>query len=257
MKRSLAISLGLLAMLVPAAATGRDVSATRAELRHAICQSALEPAARAISVQAVMRPLSGTVRLQLRFELLARHGGTSSYRAISGGDLGSWISPQNPTLGARPGDVWIFEKQVVDLAAPAAYRFRVSFRWVGAHRRVIATTTELARKCTQPELRPDLRVRRVTVTPADKPARSIYLVTVANAGATAAGPFSVQFAPGGSDPLLTSPVTGLAPQATVMLRFNARACVSGVGPTVTVDPGQQVDDFDRSNNVFAITCPAP
>ncbi len=257
MKRLLAIGVGLPAVLVPAAAAPGAQPASKAQLRHSICQRALDPASRAISVQAVMRPVTGTVRLQLRFELLARQRGSSSLRVISGGDLGSWISPQNPTLGARAGDVWIFEKQVADLAAPAAYRFRVSFRWIGAHRRVIAATTRFAPKCAQQELRPDLRIRRVTVASAAKPTRSRYLVTVANTESTAAGPFSVQFAPGGSDRVLTRSVPGLTPGATVVVRFNARACVSGVSPTVTVDPGQQIEDFDRSNNASAITCPAP
>lgn len=233
----------------------QPVPASKAQLRHPICQRALEPVSRVIAIQAVMRPLTGTARLQLRFELLGRRHGSASYRNVSGGDLGRWISPQNPTLGVRAGDVWIVDKRVVDLRAPAAYRFRVSFRWIDAHHRIIATATKLTPKCSQPELRPDLLVRRVRVAATTLPNPSVYLVTVTNAGATAAGMFTVKFAPGGSAAALSLPIFGLAANTDHVLRFTGPACVSGVSPTVTVDPGQQVEDFNRANNVFAVACP--
>ena len=38
-----------------------------------------------------------------------------------------------------PGDTWELTKPVVNLPAPALYRFRVRFRWIGSHGHVIAT----------------------------------------------------------------------------------------------------------------------
>jgi hypothetical protein len=39
------------------------------------------------------------------------------------------------------------------------------------------------------------------------------------------------------------------------VRFLARACDTAGPPTVIVDPAQTVDDFDRSNNTFTVSCP--
>ena len=54
-------------------------------------------------------------------------------------------------------------KQVVDLKAPATYRLRAIFRWLGAHDKVLGTTVRTSPSCYQPELRPDLQVKTITV----------------------------------------------------------------------------------------------
>src|SRR5947209_6053947 len=86
----------------------------RAQLRQFICQTGMDPASRAVSVTAVMRPLPGTRRMALRFQLLWSRRQAGPFRPVRGGDLGSWIAPANSTLGQQPGDVWILNKQVVD-----------------------------------------------------------------------------------------------------------------------------------------------
>ena len=69
---------------------------------------------------------------------------------VSGGDLGTWIHPTHPpTLGQRPGDHWTVQKQVVNLEAPAIYRVRVSFRWLGSGQRILKTSVRLGRLCNQ------------------------------------------------------------------------------------------------------------
>ena len=45
---------------------------SRAQLADFICQRALDPPVRAVSVTAVMRPIAGTVRLQMSFDLEQR-----------------------------------------------------------------------------------------------------------------------------------------------------------------------------------------
>ena len=128
--------------------------------------------------------------------LLERAAGTT--RSLAGaGDLGTWRSPKDPTLGRRAGDVWMLRKTVSDLDAPARYRFRVTFRWLGVHGTVLATAVRDSGSCTQRELRPDLLVRGTTVTDiTGAPARQRYTADIADAGATAAGPFAVLFTPG-------------------------------------------------------------
>jgi hypothetical protein len=247
----------VLALTLGVAGTATAASPPRARLRPLVCQHELDPAARAVSVTAVMRPLPGTVRLALRFDLLSRPRGAASFSALGGGDLGSWIEPSNPTLGRRSGDVWLVNKQVVDLAAPAAYRFRVSFRWIGKHGRVLGAAVRRTATCFQAELRPDLLVPAVVVAadPA-RPQMSDYVATIRNDGATAAGPFDVQFSPAGGGPVTTKPIGGLAAHSGLRLTFVGPACSPTTGPTITVDPTGEVDDADPANNARTVVCPA-
>jgi hypothetical protein len=87
--------------------------------------------------------------MALKFQLLARAKTHGPSAPVKGGDLGKWLSPRDPTLGRHPGDVWTLEKPVVDLPAPAFYRFRVSFRWSGAGR-VLRLTVRESPTCHQP-----------------------------------------------------------------------------------------------------------
>ena len=116
------------------------------------------------------------------------------------GDLGVWITPKNPTLGQLPGDVWNLQKSVVDLAAPATYRFRVTFRWTGAGGHVLGTTVRYshrlpaARAAPRPAVVRRSPCRRV----ANHAGEDLYTRDdLATPGNTAAGPFEVLFAPGG------------------------------------------------------------
>lgn len=227
----------------------------RASLRAFECQRALDPPSRGISVQSVMRPIPGTERLAVRFQLLRRQAGSTVL--VRAGDLDTWVSPENPTLGQRAGDVWQLTKSVADLAAPADYRFRVSFRWLGRHGRILGYASRLTAQCPQPELRPDLVVESIAVTP-DPLSSTVddYTATIGNNGASPTGAFQLEFAPGdGSAPKLRS-VKSLAPYASVRVRFRGPLCNAASPPTVTADPAGAVDDRNRANNSLTATCTA-
>jgi hypothetical protein len=256
MKRVLIVSLAV-ALIGAGAPVAAAVGPPRARLRHFVCQRALDPAGRAVSVTAVMRPITGTAKMALRFELLSRAAGASTMSPVSGGDLNRWISPPNPTLGGRAGDVWILNKQVVGLMAPAVYRLRVLFRWTGAHNRVLAVTEKASPRCDQPELRPDLAVGSINVAPdPSKPNLSTYVATIRNAGSTAAGRFEVLYSPGGGGAVKSHTVGGLAAHASVQVRFVGPPCSSTVTPTITADPNHQVDDPNQANNSKTVVCSA-
>jgi CARDB len=256
MKRFLIAALAVLALGAATAADGRAVSQFRAHLRGFACQRALDPPARALAVTAVMRPLQGTSRMALRFQLLSKSKTGGSYSALTGGDLGTWISPANPTLGQRVGDVWILKKQVAELSAPAAYRFRVSFRWTGAHGHVLGSAVRDSPTCVQPELRPDLLVQSIDVTPVTgMPDLNRYVARIRNAGATAAGSFEVLFAPGGALPVKIRQVQRLGAHSKLEETFVGPACSTTSPPSVTVDPNDQVDDYNRPNNSLTAICP--
>jgi hypothetical protein len=255
MKRLLIV---LLAVAGLAAGTMPALGATppRTRLRSPICQRALDPGARTVGITSVMRPLSGTQRVALRFELQGlRPGGR--YLTITGGDLGVWISPSNPTLGQRPGDVWIVNKVVRNLTAPAHYRFQVSFRWFGAHKKILGTVTRQSPSCWQPELRPDLAVKSLTVSAAPKhPNRDLYRVVIANHGVTAVGPFQVEIAFATSTTPSFRTFPGLGAHSLLSFSFAGPLCTTANAPTVTVDPSLSIDDYNLSNNRLIATCPA-
>jgi len=239
--------------LAPASRSAASPAPPRDELRSFICQKALDPPARAVSIQAVMRPLTGTAKMQMRFDLMRQTKPGGPFRLVRGRLLGSWISPAESTLGQRPGDVWIVNHPVVDLGAPATYRFRVSFRWIGAHGQPLGNAEQSSPNCWQPELRADLLVRSLTVT-ALSPGQDAYDAVIGNRGQSGAGPVEVDLA--GAGPQQAATVPSVAARSTARHRFVAPACTPGAVLTVTVDRSRTVDEYNFANNSLTITCPA-
>jgi hypothetical protein len=234
--------------------------ASKARLREPVCQKALDPGQRSVSVTAVMRPVSGTQKLQIRFSLFTKTTPGTTFSEVHGGDLGTWISPTQPTLGRRKADVWVLNHPVADLPAPAVYRFQVAFRWIGKHNRVLGTVVRNGPRCFQQELRPDLQVQGVTVTPNAKGTKDRYDVTVDNGGLTAAGPFIVNFTY--QDPTTQTPVVAplnvpaLGSHKSVLLHWAGPVCKPTAPPTIDVDPAGQVDDYNTVNNTYQVVCPS-
>ena len=114
------------------------------------CHRSSDSLSRWIAITAVMRPVSGTQQMAMKFQLLRKRAHSQAFNDVSGGDLGKWIRPTNPpTLGQRPGDHWTVQKQVVNLAAPAVYKLRVSFRWFGTGQKVLQTVVKITQNCHQ------------------------------------------------------------------------------------------------------------
>jgi hypothetical protein len=227
----------------------------RALVKGLVCVKALDPAARAVDVTAAMRPLTGTLRMAVQFVLLSKPAGASAFAPVAGAGLGSWVSPSDPTLGQRPGDVWIIKHPVADLDAPAAYRFEVSFRWTGAKDRVLGTAVRFSRACVQPEFRPDLVVQAVSATvDPSHPALDDFAVTLANTGATGAGPFTLELSDG--TVVKDKTVDRLGPHAVKTFQFVAPGCSSSAPPRVVADPLDQIDVSSRVGASFAVACPA-
>ncbi len=256
------LGVGAAAVCALALASGTAAAGTttppRDQLLSFVCQKALDPPARAVSVQSVMRPLSGTSKMQMKFQLLRQTKSHPRFMAVHGHGLGSWISPTNPTLGQQAGDVWIVNHPVVQLAAPATYKFRVMFRWIGAQGQALGTATQTSPACYQPELRADLLVRSLSVTPITSGPSSgewAYTAVIANRGLTGAGPVEVEFADGSDNPIPAT-VAWVGSKASTQRRFVAPACTAGTPLTVTVDPTQSIDEYDYANNALTMACPA-
>jgi hypothetical protein len=257
-----ALALGCAGQQIAVAAPLGPVSVppAKAKLKGFVCQKALDPGQRTISLTAVMRPVAGTQAMQLRFDLLTKSAASPTFTPVRGGDLGTWISPSEPTLGRRAHDVWVLNHPVADLPAPALYRFQVGFRWIGAHRRVLATVVRNGVKCPQQELRPGLQVQGVTVTPNAKGTKDRYDVTVLNGGLTAAGPFIVNFTyqdpTSGTPVVVPENVPALRAHHAVVLHWAGPVCKPAAPPTIDIDPAGQVDDYNVANNTYQVVCPS-
>jgi hypothetical protein len=251
----LAAAVAAAAVAVPVASVSA-ATPPRSQLSGFSCTHALDPGARAVAIKATMRPLTGTRKMAMRFELLQKSPGLP-VQEVSGGDLGTWRTPPNSTLGQLPGDVWRLQKSVYNLEVPFTYQFRVTFRWTGANGKVIGSATRYTTTCRQRELRPDLTVKSIAVTPiAGHPKKQLYTTVVANQGLTGAGPFQVLFVPGDSSAPTTDTIPYLGPGKTRTLAFTGPACDSTSPPSVSADSASQVDDFDRTNNTLSAVCPA-
>lgn len=130
----------------------------RSRLTGFVCNRAVEPGSGTLSLTAVMRPLPGTEKLSLRFDLLTSVRG-GPFSEVHAAGLGTWIGPTNRTLGQRPGDVWVFDKHVLALSAPGVYRLHVTFRWTGAHGHVLGRIERVSPLCRQPRWGPGAGVR--------------------------------------------------------------------------------------------------
>lgn len=239
------------------AAVSALAESSQAQLSSFICQTALDPAERAMSITAVMRPVPETMKMALRFELLKRTKRSGRSVSLSGVNLRNWVTPSNPTLGSRPGDRWIVKHPVVDLGAPAWYRYKVTFRWTGAHGRVISEAVRESAQCYQPELRADLKVTSIVVHPIPgHPAVYRFVGTIRNTGRTASGPFQVEFADGPNGPLSPQfkPVAQLLPHHQVALSFKGPTCSAAARATIIADPTHQVDDVNPNDNSLSTTC---
>jgi CARDB len=240
--------------LSAATASGASAPAPRDQLRSFVCQKALDPPTRAVSIQAVMRPVTGTTKMQMRFDLMRKTKSGAPFKIVRGHFLGSWLTPDNSTLGQRPGDVWIVNHPVVGLPAPATYRFRFSFRWLGSSGQQLLSAVQSSSTCYQPELRADLFVRSLTVTPLAS-GNSAYVATIGNRGLTAAGPVEVDLAGVGSAKQAQT-LGSVGPKSLARQRFVAPACTPGANLAVTVDPSHTIDEYDFANNVLTMPCPA-
>ena len=200
-----------------------------------------------------MRPLTGTANMQMRFDLMRQTRPGGPFRLVRGRLLGSWISPSDSTLGQRPGDVWTVNHPVVDLGAPATYRFQVSFRWTDGQGQQLGSAVQSSPDCWQPELRADLLVRSLAVTPLPS-GQDAYVAVIANRGQASAGPVEVDLA--GAGPQQAATVPSVPARSTVSHQFVGPACTPGAVLTVTVDGSHTIDEYDFANNVLMLPCPA-
>ena len=239
-------ALGAAALALPASATAATQRTYSAPLVS--CTTGLLPTQRSLEVDAVMRPIGRAARMALRLDLLQRTPQTGAYARIGGPGLGIWKRSHKNVPSFE------LDQRVDNLAAPASYEMRVSFRWYSASGKVLRTSHRTTKACHEPDLRPNLKIRSVIVTPpATKPGQWHYTVVVRNGGGGPAGPFNVSYSPTGR-PVQTLPIAGLGAATQSRVTFAGPACDSASPPTFAVDPSNQVQESNEADNSATATC---
>jgi hypothetical protein len=235
------------AALTPVSLGAESPDPRDAAARTVSCHASPVALRRSLTVLGVVHALSEDDRLQMRFDLYQRRPGSLLYRRIGGPELGlsTWITASAGT------DVFRVRKPIQNLAAPATYFVRVSYRWLNDAGRVYARTSRRTTLCVQPDLRPDLRFGAVDFQRVGSDSAS-YSFVVRNDGRSGAGAFDVVLAVNGaSQPPVT--VSGLAAGARRELSIVGPRCRGGT-LALAVDPGSQVDEVSERNNTRTLAC---
>jgi hypothetical protein len=238
-----AVALAGLVASQPAAAAGPSVVL-------AACTTGPTPLDRSATFTGSMTAGKGTRRMWMRFDLYERRPGSGGFRRVQAANFGTWERSR------RGVPAFVFTKRVDGLAAPAAYRVVVRFRWYGARGRIVRQASRRSAICQQLEPRPDLAVGRVSAARAPDAERVRYVVTVRNKGrGDAAVPFDVVLTVDGRpQPPQTIATLGAGGEAVVS--FVAPRCEPGSQIGIAVDPGNTIDEVHEGDNVVTRPCPA-
>ena len=237
MRRALLIAFLLLAW--PAAAQAESVKVVA-------CAPSLDPLARSATFEARTRAY-GSDRMQVRFTLQVREDALSAWRRVAAPGFDTWLTSD---AGVRR---YSYAKTVENLAAPAAYRTVVRFRWLDEDGDVTDRSRRTSAACRQPDLRPNLVPRRLDVAPGETADLRRYVVTLRNSGASDAGPFAVGLRVGDEelDPQI---VFGLAAGLETVVTFAGPPCLAGMPLTVTADAAEAVDERVEDDNGLVARC---
>ena len=249
---ALCVALAAPVSLTPSALAAKAPKPADARARLVACTLSLDPAKRALTVDASMRSLMEDDRMQMRFELLQRASGRVRFRKLAGPGLGTW----NP---ATPGvDRYRFRKPIQNLPVPYHYIVKVTFRWLNPDGTPYARTARFTSDCFQPDRRPDLRIvsisrpERFQKPFSNEPAWS-YNVVLRNAGRTPSRDFVAVLTVNGvpQQPTTASPIGPAERQA---LRIFAPRCDPGSTVRLELDPDNRVDEANETNNSRSYTC---
>jgi hypothetical protein len=144
-----ALSLVVLAAVVPSAAGAAQAAtqpgAGRVTATVEVCHPAADLASRYATFGAQMSAVAGTQQMSIRFELDQRTPAGPDFHPLTGAPgFDVWKS-------SAPGvDIFGFSQEVSSLPSPGTYRVTVSYRWIGAHHRVIKRAHRSTPACNLP-----------------------------------------------------------------------------------------------------------
>jgi hypothetical protein len=241
MLRSVVLAVAaVLAAVAPAHAS----AGARVVVRH--CTKGPEATDRSVTFEGRIAAIPRSQRMQMRFTLQARTP-DAGWAKVPAAGFGTWIT------APRGLGLFLYDKTVDQLLAPASYRAVVDYRWRSATGRVIRRARVTSRSCHQPDPRPELTAAALAVQPAVEPGKRRYTATLVNAGRGDAGPFEVDFTREGAL-LAARQIGGLAAGQRRTVAVPAVACTPGEQIAVVVDATHEVDESDETDNVLSIVC---
>jgi hypothetical protein len=108
------------------------------------CTPSVNQAERAATFTAQMTAIEGAQRMAIQFEVQERSPTDTAWHTVAAPGLGDWRSSEQ---GVR---IYRYVKQVTNLAAPAAFRAQVRYRWLDARGHVIRRAQRRTPVCVQP-----------------------------------------------------------------------------------------------------------
>jgi hypothetical protein len=239
MRRTPLVFLLWLLLAVPASA-----QAPRLAANLAACETGAEPAQRFAVFTGSMPAAKGTRRMAMRFDLEERGSDPASVQRVDAPKLGRWNRSKAGVAG------FVYTKRVTRLAQGRWYRAVVRFRWYDARGRVQRSAKRVTPFCHQPDQRPNLRLDE----PLRSPRPGSYLVTIVNAGLTAAPASTVSVEPRpGTD--FQRPVPPLAPGERTTVVVEAERCQPGSVVVVQLDRNRVVAESREDDNRVESDCP--
>jgi hypothetical protein len=143
-RRALAAGLLTLGLALPAGAAASGSTHPLATATMEQCVTAVTQSERSATFAGEMTSIPGTVKMEIRIDVLERLPHEASFHAVPAAGLGTW------SLSAPHVKVYKYLNKVTNLAAPAFYRGGVRFRWLGAHGRVLKAMELRTPRCQQP-----------------------------------------------------------------------------------------------------------
>jgi hypothetical protein len=156
-----------------------------ASVRVSDCNTGSAPSKRSATYQAWMHAVPGSVRMGVRFQLIAHYAGHRSAQPLVNPKLSVWHRSHRGVT--RFG----YAQTVKRLDAGGSYRTLVKFRWYDSNGHVIKRAHRVSRACVEDGELPNLIVSAVRIWPGTSPKTNVYSVSIGNTGAGSAANFSV------------------------------------------------------------------
>lgn len=260
MRRGIFVALATICScaLAPVGATAiaPTVSATaastyRASLTRTACTTGSLASQRSLAARVSIYGAAHVSRMAVRFHLRETLAGGREQTKYAAG-LEVWKF-QN----AAPTTHWEASKSIAGLAAPAGYRLNVDVRWFGSRGNLISQRTLAPVSCTQPDLRPDLKITGVAIVKPAPAGKVRYEVTVANVGKGRSAATTVQTIVSGTRWIASVGPISAGHSLPVKLDVPVSPAPAGRTDQIEVDPANRLGESRSDNNIWEVFCPAP
>jgi hypothetical protein len=244
MRIRLSIAVPIVAALAVLAAPAAADARKPASVHLTSCTTGPKPSERKATFKAWMHAVPGTVRMAVRFKLVARAAGRSAERVEGPAELSKWHRSRLDVTR------YVYSQTIKRLEQGTSYKVVVRYRWYDASGQVIERAKRTSDECTQSGDLPNLIVAGVSYDPAEIGTWH-YGVTVKNKGKSVAEDFVVTLIVDGAV-VDERTVDSLDAGDSTTVELNGPPCVH---LRAIVDSENDVAEKREDDNTFSSTCP--